>query len=196
MTAAFYPSTIRDVSLRPRASRSYEIGTELYFFKNRLKFDMAYYHKIMYDLQRYVDMSYASGFSNTLINYGEEQLSRGVEFTISGDVIKQKDFTWTSSFNWAADRYYYSKIDEQYSTQKPWVAPGKTWHWLECTIGKGSRRPVDPLQRHAEKSAYPTFAGDYNPKWIWGWSNERSNIKTSRLASHSTAVSVATCSTI
>ncbi|WP_456088233.1 SusC/RagA family TonB-linked outer membrane protein [Parabacteroides sp.] len=172
MTAAFYPSTIRDVSLRPRASRSYEIGTELYFFKNRLKFDLAYYHKIMYDLQRYVDMSYASGFSNTLINYGEEQLSRGVEFTISGDVIKQKDFTWTSSFNWAADRYYYSKIDEQYSTQKPWVAPGKTWHWLE--MYDWEKAPDGQLILYngmPKESAYPTYAGTYNPKWIWGWSN-------------------------
>lgn len=172
MTAAFYPSTIRDVSLRPRSSRSYEIGTEVYFFKNRLKFDMAYYHKILYDLQRSVDMSYASGFSNTLINYGEEQLSRGVEFTISGDIIKERNFSWNSSFNWAADRYYYSEIDEKYSTQKPWVAKGKTWHWLEMyDWEKTSDGQLILYNGMPKESAYPTYAGTYNPNWIWGWSN-------------------------
>lgn len=171
-TAAFYPSTIRDVSLRPRSSRSYEIGTDLYFFNNRLKFDLAYYHKLLYDLQRYVDMSYASGFSNTLINYGEEQLSQGVEFTISGDIIKEKDFSWNSSFNWAADRYYYAKVDEKYSTQKPWVAAGKDWNWLE--MYDWERTPEGQLILYngmPKESIYPSYAGSYNPKWIWGWTN-------------------------
>jgi hypothetical protein len=71
-----------------------------------------------------------SGYSATLINYGEEHLSRGVEIVVGGDIFKQKDFTWSSSVNWAADRYYYHKVDEQYSTQYPWVAPGENWHWI------------------------------------------------------------------
>ena len=117
---------------------------------------MAYYHKLLYDLQRYVDMSYASGFSNTLINYGEEQLSQGVEFTISGDIIKEKDFSWNSSFNWAADRYYYAKSRRKYSTQKPWVAAGKDWNWLEMYDWERTpRRTVDPLQRNAKGKHLP-----------------------------------------
>ncbi len=171
-TAAFYPTSIRDVSLRPQSSRSYELGTEIFLFKNRLRFDLAYYHKVMYDLHRQASMSYASGFSSTLINYGEQQLSRGWEFTISGDIIQTKDLNWNSAFNWAADRYYYHKVDGKYSTQKPWVAPGKTWHWLE--MYDWERTPDGELILYngmPRSSAYPQYAGTYNPDWIWGWSN-------------------------
>lgn len=171
-TGAFYPSAIRDASLRPASSRSYEIGTEIYMFNSRLRFDVAYYNKRLYDLQRYVALSNASGSSSTLVNYGEEQLSRGWEFTVSGDVITTPDFNWNSSFNWAADRYLYAKVDEKYSTQRPWVAPGKTWWWLD--MYDWERTPDGQLILYngmPRTSAYPKYAGDSNPDWIWGWSN-------------------------
>jgi hypothetical protein len=166
------PTTIRDITLRPSASKSYEVGTEFRFFENRLKFDATYYQKINYDLQRYATMSNASGYSSTLINYGEEHLSRGVEIMLSGDVIKQKDFTWNSSINWAADRYYYNKVDELYSTKYPWVAAGKNWHWI--ADNDYERDPEGNLINYAgvpRKSQYRTLLGTYNPDWIWGWTN-------------------------
>jgi hypothetical protein len=167
------PTTIRDVTLRPSASISYEIGTEFRFFESRLKLDATYYQKVNYDLQRYATMSYASGYSSTLINYGEEHLSRGVEIMLSGDIFKQKDFTWNSSINWAADRYYYNKVDELYSTKYPWVAEGKNWHWI--ADNEYERDPEGNLINYAgipRKSQYPTLYGTYNPDWIWGWTNK------------------------
>lgn len=144
MTATFYPKSIRDITLKPKASKSYELGTEFHFFENRLKLDAAYYHKLEYDLQTQARMSYASGFETTLINYGEQQLSRGVEFSVSGDIFKEKDFGWNSTFNWAADRYYYYKVDEQYSTKRPWVADGKDWWWLDMNDWEKDFRFSDP----------------------------------------------------
>jgi TonB-linked SusC/RagA family outer membrane protein len=173
ISAISMPTTIRDVTLRPSASKSYELGTEFRFFENRLKLDVAYYQKINYDLQRYATMSEASGYGSTLINYGEEHLSRGVEITVSGDVFKQKDFTWNSSLNWAADRYYYHKVDEQYSTQKPWVAAGKNWHWI--ADADYERDPEGNIINYAgmpRVSQYSSLYGTYNPDWIWGWTNK------------------------
>jgi hypothetical protein len=167
------PTTIRDVTLRPSASKSYEIGTDLRFFKNRLKLDVTYYERLNYDLQRYATMSSASGYNSTLINYGEEHLSRGVEIIVSGDIFKQTDFTWNSTANWAADRYYYHKVDEQYSTQYPWVAAGKNWHWIASNDYE--RDPEGNIINYAgmpRRSQYPTLFGTYNPDWIWGWTNK------------------------
>jgi TonB-linked SusC/RagA family outer membrane protein len=172
-SAISMPTTIRDITLRPSASKSYELGMDLRFFENRLKFDVAYYQTINYDLQRYATMSYASGYGSTLINYGEEHLSRGVEITVSGDIFKQENFTWNSALNWSADRYYYNKVDEVYSTKYPWVAAGKNWHWI--ADADYERDPEGNIINYAgipRKSQYPTLFGTYNPDWIWGWTNK------------------------
>jgi TonB-linked SusC/RagA family outer membrane protein len=172
IAAISMPTTIRDVTLRPSASASYEIGTEFRFFSNRLKLDATYYQRLNYDLQREATMSNASGYGSTLINYGEEHLSRGVEITVSGDIFKQKDFTWNSALNWSADRYYYNKVDSQYSSQLPWVAAGKNWHWIADYDYEYD--PEGNLINYAGMpriSEYPTLYGTYNPDWIWGWTN-------------------------
>ena len=172
MTATFYPRSIRDVTLKPRASDSYEIGTEFRLFGNRLKLDVTYYNKLDYDLQTNAAMSYASGFESTLINFGEQRLSRGVEIAVNGDILKDGDFTWNTGVNWAAHRYYYHKIDEQYSTKKPWVAEGKDYWWLE--IREWEKDPNGNLILYngmPKRSNYPTLAGSTNPSWIWGWTN-------------------------
>ncbi|MDR1455290.1 MAG: TonB-dependent receptor, partial [Tannerella sp.] len=173
MTATFYPTSIRDATLKPVSSRAYELGTDFQFFGSRLKLDVAYYHKLVYDLQRSVSLSYASGFESALINYGEQQLSRGVEFTLGGDIIRRKELVWNSRFNWAADRYYYYKVDEQYSTKRPWVADGKDWWWLETRDWE--RDPEGNIIHYnglPRTSAYPSLMGSENPDWIWGWSND------------------------
>jgi TonB-linked SusC/RagA family outer membrane protein len=173
ISATGMSSTIRDVTLRPSASTSWEVGADFRFFGGRLNLDATYYQRLNYDLQRDATMSSASGYSSTLINYGEEQLSYGAEITVSGDIFKQKNFTWNSAINWSADRYYYHKVDEQYSTQLPWVAAGKNWHWI--ADADYERDPEGNIINYAgmpRVSQYSTVYGTYNPDWIWGWTNK------------------------
>lgn len=169
---AYYPSTIRNENVKPSTSRSYEVGTAFSMFGNRLNLDLTYYNRLNYNLTRSAGISSASGFSNTLINIGEKQVGRGVEVTLSGDIIKTGRFVWTSIFNWALDRYYYSETDPVYSTQKPWVAAGERWDWYEVydwerdLSGNIIHENGYPVQ-----SQYPSVAGYSNPDWIWGFSN-------------------------
>lgn len=46
-SAAYYPTSIRGVAVKPSATRSYEIGTAVHMFKNRLKVDFTYYNKAL-----------------------------------------------------------------------------------------------------------------------------------------------------
>ena len=172
MNAAYYPGTMRGVLVEPSASRSYEIGTAFNLLSNRLKFDLTYYNKLNYNLTRQAGVSPTSGFRNTLINIDEENVRKGVEVTISGEVIKTKDFTWSSTFNWALDRYHYAKIDPTYSTKRPWVKAGERWDWLgaydwerdpEGNIIHANGLPV--------VSNYLSVQGFTEPDWIWGFSN-------------------------
>lgn len=171
---AVFPSTIRDKSLKPQTKASWEVGTELYFLQSRLRFDVSYYQEHLYDLQRNATVSSASGFSSTLINYGEEQLRKGVEVTLDGDVIKTRDFEWTSTLNWSLDRFYYYKVDENYSTDRPWVAPGKRWDWMTGVYDWERDGSGNIVHLNGKPQVMDYDKGGYyeDPDWIWGFSNK------------------------
>ena len=127
MSAAYSPTTIRNSLLSPSQTRSYELGTAIHLFGNRLRLDYTYYNTLKFNNTRNAGLSSVSGYSNTQVNMDEEQVRKGMELSISGDIIKNRELTWSAMFNWSRDRYYYHKIDPVYSTQKPWVAEGERW---------------------------------------------------------------------
>lgn len=171
-SAAYYPTSIRGVAVKPSATRSYEIGTAIHMFKNRLKLDFTYYNKLYYNLTRSAGISNSSGFTSTLINIDEEYVGRGVELTLSGDIIRTRDLKWESSFNWSRDRWYYTKIDPVYSTQKPWVAVGKRWDWYGIyDWERDSQGNLVNYNGYPKQSDYQSVIGYEYPDWIWGWTN-------------------------
>lgn len=176
MTAVYAPNSIKDATISPATSRSYEIGTAIHFFQNRLKLDYAYYYKLNYNNSSFAKLSPTSGYISTLINMGEEQERKGMEFTISGDIIKNKDLIWNATFNWARDRYYYAKIDPVYSTQKPWVNAGERWDWL--TAHDYQRDPNGNIIHGNDGlpliNPTATLQGYTSPDWVWGLSTSLS----------------------
>ena len=172
LPSAAYPVDIRASVIQPTATRSWEVGTAVNFLNNRIRFDLAYYQTLKYNLTRKAEISNASGFESTLLNFGEEQIRKGVEITLSANVIKTHDWQWDATINWARDRYYYAKIDDQYSTQKPWVAKGKRWDWLGTYDWE--RDPQGNIIHEnglPKKSEYESVAGYEFPDWIWGFTN-------------------------
>ena len=162
MTAAYNPRTIRSATLKPSESRTYEIGMALSFLGNRIRVDYAYYNKENYNNIRSVSLSPTTGYTSALVNYGETQVRKGHEITVSGDIIKREDLMWTATFNWARDRYYYGDVDPVYSTQKPWVAKGERWDWISAY----------DYQRDSEGNIIHNsgIQGYTSPDWIWGLS--------------------------
>lgn len=170
MTAAYSSSEIKNAAISPATSRSYEIGTAVHFFNNRLRTDVTYYNKLNYNNSRSAGISPASGYKSTLINIEEEQVRKGWELTITGDIIKNENVNWKATFNWARDRYYYAKVDPVYSTQKPWVKEGARWDWL--TAADYQRDPSGNVIHG--KDGLPllnptaTLQGYTSPDWTWG----------------------------
>ncbi len=170
--SATYPRVIRDATLKPEKSKAFEVGMAANFFQNRLRFDVAYYTKLFYDIQREASVSYGSGFSASLINYGEERIKKGWEVTLSGDIYKTKNFDWTSTFNWSRDRYYYHKIDDDYSTDRPWVKSGERWDWFG--VYDWERDPDGNIIHsggYPVLSKYESKAGYERADWVWGLNN-------------------------
>jgi len=88
-------------SLVPEMTTSYEIGTELKFFKNRLGIDFAYYKKRSVDqIVRNMRLSYATGYVLKTFNAGEIETG-GFEFQLNGTPVARPDFTWDMFVNFS-----------------------------------------------------------------------------------------------
>lgn len=172
MSAAYSPTTIRNSLLSPSQTRSYELGTAIHLLGNRLRLDYTYYNTLKFNNTRNAGLSSVSGYSNTQVNMDEEQIRKGMEISISGDIIKNKELTWSAMFNWSRDRYYYHKIDPVYSTQKPWVAEGKRWDWV--AIYDYQRDPEGNIVHGNDGfplvNKFTTPKGYSEPDWVWGLS--------------------------
>ena len=103
--------TYPNENLRPESIKTWEIGGEFGFLHNRLRLDVAYYHKTTTDQILNVSTPYSTGYSAMLINAGEIQ-NKGVEIQLSGDILQNKNgLNWTSTFNFSKDN---SKVIELY----------------------------------------------------------------------------------
>lgn len=89
--------------LKPETTESTEIGVELRFLKNRLKFDYAYYTNNTYDQIVSPRGPQSTGYIFCSVNMGNVK-NKGMELSISGTPIETKDFTWETGINVSGNR--------------------------------------------------------------------------------------------
>ena len=89
--------------LKPEMTKSTEIGIELRFLRNRLKFDYAYYTNNSYNQILSPRGPQSTGYIFCSINAGNVY-NKGMELSISGTPIETKDFTWETGINMAGNR--------------------------------------------------------------------------------------------
>lgn len=82
--------------LRWEKTQIVDIGFDFSMFNNRLNAGFDYYHKKSTDLIAKDAIDETKGTGSIPQNVGGIT-NKGVEFSISGDVIRKKDFIWTSS---------------------------------------------------------------------------------------------------
>lgn len=90
--------TIGNPDLKPEKTQSFEIGTDLRLFNNKLGVEFTYYDNKSVDqiLQPRVDN--ATGYILKYVNSGTLQ-NRGVELTLNYAPIKRQDFVWDVALN-------------------------------------------------------------------------------------------------
>ena len=172
---ADFPDVLVGSSVLPNASRTYEFGTSAYFI-NRLKFDVTYFNKLYYNQQKYAPVSYASGFTSTLINTEEEHVRRGLEISLDFAAVKNENLKYDIGLNWSKSHVYYNQIDPVYSADNLWTKKGErvdTYvgkYWLTDSNGKLAHRTSGlPWQ-----SNYNKLWGYTDPDFVWGISNRLS----------------------
>ncbi|WP_437918125.1 SusC/RagA family TonB-linked outer membrane protein [Sphingobacterium sp. LRF_L2] len=91
--------TNANFDLKPEFVYSWEVGTQLQFFRNRLRTEVTYANADARDQALEVGTSYVTGFGSSILNAARMK-SKSWEFTLSGDVLANKDWTVTLGANY------------------------------------------------------------------------------------------------
>ena len=89
--------------LKWETTASYNLGVDLGLWKNRVNIVVDAYYKKTSDLLLEVPMGFASGVTSQLQNVGNV-VNKGVEFSVSANLIQRKNLTWTVSANAAYNK--------------------------------------------------------------------------------------------
>lgn len=92
-TVASISSSLPNSTLRPEVSNSWEVGTELGFFNNRIGLDLTYYQTITKDQIMSVPISGATAYSSKIVNAGSIK-GKGIEVQLSLVPIQTDSFTY------------------------------------------------------------------------------------------------------
>lgn len=171
-STASYPGSIRGDNVEPEETRTYEIGADFRFFKSRLKLDLAYYNTLRYNMITNASVSDASGFNSKTTNTDEQYEKRGFEVVLSGKPIETDDFTWDTQINWSTYRWYWDKLDPDFTPQTNWISSGARMDYL---VAYDWAR--DPRGNIIHSNGYPVWDNDTSvlgyssPDFVWGWNN-------------------------
>lgn len=84
--------------LKWETTSAYNLALDLGLFKDRLSLRAEVYKKITDDLLQNLIIPSSTGFQTKLVNSGSVE-NKGLEVSINGVIVKNKNFEWNSNFN-------------------------------------------------------------------------------------------------
>ena len=105
----------RTGTVLPALTKSFELGTEMRFFKDRVGFDLAYYVDNNTNQILGLNVAPASGFTTAQINAGNIQ-RKGWELALNGTPIQNDNFIWKASLNFAKAESIVKELAEGLNT--------------------------------------------------------------------------------
>ncbi|HXB41259.1 MAG TPA: SusC/RagA family TonB-linked outer membrane protein [Bacteroidia bacterium] len=94
-------NALKNSSIKPESTRSFEFGTDLRFLNNRVGLDVTYYNTLTKDIIVPVSIPASTGFSTKVVNAGQI-LNQGVELMLNAAVIQNNDgFNWNVMVNYS-----------------------------------------------------------------------------------------------
>ena len=174
------PSTNNNPNLVPERQKQYEFGIESSFLKDRIGFNVAYYHAQQINQIMPASVSTSTGFSTFYVNGGAIQNS-GVEVSVNLVPVKTANFSWNMAINWSKNT---QKVLSLYNGQPQYVVasyqnairlvakPGKPYQ-LQGTdyVYLIGQREIDANGYYMIASNAYSDLGTPNPDWIGGINN-------------------------
>jgi len=175
VSALMSSSTIGNQFLKPEITTSFEVGTELGFFGNRLSADFSYYQNNSKNQILAIPVPNSTGYGFALVNAGEIQ-NKGVELTLRGTPVKTQDLTWELFGTYTKNN---SKVVELmdgvdqvslggFSGMSIVAAKGRPYGEFysvtDATDAEG-RTIIDPKNGLPIATSSAVYLGSYNPKF-------------------------------
>ena len=98
-----YATKLENDQLGWESTMQHNVGLDWSMFNNRLTIALDLYKKETSNVLFNLNLPGTTGFTNTYANVGNIS-NKGIEFTVSGHMIKTKDFDWKASINFAFNK--------------------------------------------------------------------------------------------
>ena len=181
-----YWSNISNPKLGWEKSHYFNVGLDWTLY-NRVTLTFDYYNKLTKDLLFESPTTYVTGFDTYWNNIGELK-NQGLEFSVSSQNIRTKDFSWTTDFNITKQSIKVNKLpngdDVQYGDGHMYILrEGESMHTFYLPKAKGVNSEtglmefwVDPEDEskgvtNEYSEAGSTIVGKGVPDWIGGMTN-------------------------
>lgn len=98
-----YPSTHYDTNLKPENTKSWELGLNAKFLKNRINLDFTWYKSNTFNQTFFVDASASSGYKQNIVQTGNIQ-NQGIEFALGYSDTYNKDWRFSTNFTYTLNQ--------------------------------------------------------------------------------------------
>ena len=190
---AFRPSQNANPNLKWEQTAMLNIGLDFTLFNSRLSGTIEWYDKRTKDMLYNYEVSTPTYVYNQIQANVGDMKNTGVEILLNLDVIRNKDFTWTTSLNLAHNKNEITKLsNELFSTGRvyvgdPWIrgASGVTSHvveegrpvgqffMLKCNgLDENGKFIIEDINGDGQITDDDrTYVGDAQPDLTYGWNN-------------------------
>lgn len=186
-------NALLNANLKPELTSSYEIGTDIRLWQNRIGLDITYYKKVSSNQILDVNISNATGYLSKLLNAGKIE-NQGIEIQLTASPVKTEAFEWEVGLNWARNKNKVVSLANNLTTYQlntsynPLTQTTSTNSFRGLSVearvgqpygtffGKGFQRAPDG-QIVYDAQGYPVLdpvsrvLGNFTPDWIGGFSN-------------------------
>lgn len=91
-------------NLKWETSKKFDLGANIGFFKDKMNLEVTYYKNDISNLILFVPQAPSAGVPNNVPQNVGTMYNKGIEITLSGNIINTKNFTWSTNFNYTNNR--------------------------------------------------------------------------------------------
>lgn len=170
MRSLYYATQEYNPLLEPEFSSSFEVGSEMNFFANRLGFDVSYFESIDGPQIFELPLSPSTGKTSRQVN-GREYKRTGWELVLHGSPLRNPDgLNWDMTVNWSTFKRILNKIYGD-QTKLDYISIGERADAMYYRVTEKSPDGQVVFENGFPKynpSTIRTKLGYYNPDWSIG----------------------------